>query len=391
MEKMKKAIIAILTAVLLLCSVGVAGCKSSGKDDKENSGKNNGTIKFICSLPASEGLEYALTEEGDGYAVVGMGTCTDADVVIPSEHNGKAVTSLDELLYFRGRSITIPKSIKSIKIPDIANSYYLSYIIINYLGTIDNWCEINFDEGYLFLKRNYFYINGKIVENVNITTAKKINAWAFSGCSTIKSVTIGSSVKEIGGSAFYLCGALTSVAIGNSVTTIGERAFANCDSLTSVSMGKNVKEIGGGAFVFCINLQNITLPNSLTNIGETGLFYKKELLNCKEYKNGLYIGSADNPYLILLGVSNVSEKKFEIHDKCKFLHHYAFYCCNNLTEVTVPKSVKYICRDAFYNCKALSKLTYAGSMAQWQELEKGNLDEFISKINCSDGVIETSK
>ena len=46
---------------------------------------------------------------------------------------------------------------------------------------------------------------------------------------------------------------------------------------------------------------------------------------------------------------------------------------------------------AFYNCKALSKLNYAGSMAQWQELEKGNLDEFISKINCSDGVIEMSK
>jgi hypothetical protein len=41
----------------------------------------------------SEGLEMILSDDGSHYQVAGMGTCTDTDVVIPSEHNGLPVTA----------------------------------------------------------------------------------------------------------------------------------------------------------------------------------------------------------------------------------------------------------------------------------------------------------
>ena len=49
---------------------------------------------------------------------------------------------------------------------------------------------------------------------------------AFSGCSSLTSVTIPNSVTSIGNGAFSGCSSLTSVTIGNSVTSIGDWAFA---------------------------------------------------------------------------------------------------------------------------------------------------------------------
>ena len=58
--------------------------------------------------------------------------------------------------------------------------------------------------------------------------------YAFSGCSSLTSVTIGNSVRTIETSAFSGCSSLTSVTIPNSVTTIGKEAFSGC---------KNIKQI----------------------------------------------------------------------------------------------------------------------------------------------------
>ncbi len=49
--------------------------------------------KAIERISYSEGLEYTLKEDGT-YAVSGIGTCTDTDIVIPSMYNGEAVTAI---------------------------------------------------------------------------------------------------------------------------------------------------------------------------------------------------------------------------------------------------------------------------------------------------------
>jgi hypothetical protein len=50
----------------------------------------------IAKIKESEGLEFALNENGSEYSVIGIGTCTDTDIVIPSTYNGLPVTSIAE-------------------------------------------------------------------------------------------------------------------------------------------------------------------------------------------------------------------------------------------------------------------------------------------------------
>ena len=88
--------------------------------------------------------------------------------------------------------------------------------------------------------------------------------WRDSG---VKRIIIGNRVTTIGQTAFSGCSSLTSVTIPNSVTTIGKYAFSNCSSLTSVTIPNSVTTIGEAAFTNCSSLTSVTIPNSVTEIG----------------------------------------------------------------------------------------------------------------------------
>ena len=100
-----------------------------------------------------------------------------------------------------------------------------------------------------------------------------IGNYAFSGCSSLTSVTIPNSVTNIGSDAFYNCSGLTSVTIGNGVTSIGSYAFSGCNGLTSVTIPDGVTSIGDWAFSGCSGLTSVTIPNSVTNIGSEAFYY----------------------------------------------------------------------------------------------------------------------
>lgn len=91
---------------------------------------------------------------------------------------------------------------------------------------------------------------------------------AFYGCSSLRSVTIPSSVVAIGGWAFYSCSSLSSVTIPSSVITIGDRAFSGCSSLSSVSIPPSITVIGAYTFRDCSTLSAVAIPSSVTRIGD---------------------------------------------------------------------------------------------------------------------------
>lgn len=94
---------------------------------------------------------------------------------------------------------------------------------------------------------------------------------AFSGCSSLRSITIPESVTSIRSWAFWKCSSLTSITIPKNVTNIEDWTFSECSSLTSITIPNSVTSIGECAFEGCSSLTSITIPDSVTSIG-SGVF-----------------------------------------------------------------------------------------------------------------------
>ena len=76
-------------------------------------------------------------------------------------------------------------------------------------------------------------------------------------------------ITSIGGSAFSGCSSLGSITLPSSVTSIGSSAFSNCTSLASITIPNGVTSIGKSVFSYCSSLASITLPSSVTYIGSS--------------------------------------------------------------------------------------------------------------------------
>ena len=185
-----------------------------------------------------------------------------------------------------------------------------------------------------------------------------IGNYAFSGCTSLTSVTIPDYVTSIGSGAFYNCSGLTSVTIGNGVTSIGGSAFSGCSNLTSVTIPNSVTSIGGSAFGGCSSLTSVTIPDSVTSI-----------------ESYAFSGCS--------GLTSVT-----IPDSVTSIGSSAFYGCISLTSVTIPDSVTSIGSDAFSGCKSLTSIYYKGTIAEWNAIEKGKNWKYKTPkcvVHCSDG------
>ena len=162
--------------------------------------------------------------------------CTGlTEIVIP-----EGVTSIGSSAFFYCSgltSVSLPSSVTSIGGAAFSGCSNLNSI--NYLGTIEQWCAIEFSNA--SSNPTYFThtlnIQGEEITNLVIPEGvTSIGKYAFSDCSGLTSVSLPSSVTSIGKYAFYGCSGLTEIVIPEGVTSIGSNAFYNCTNLTSLTI-----------------------------------------------------------------------------------------------------------------------------------------------------------
>ena len=191
----------------------------------------------------------------------------------------------------------------------------------------------------------------------------------FKGCSSLTSVNLA-NVHSIGREAFYGCSSLTSVTIPNTVTSIDKSAFSNTgwynlqpDGILYLSnwcMGyKGTKPTGflalygdtrgiaDEAFIDCCDLTSISIPVTMAFIGNKAF---KNCIGINEINfNAKNCGSytwADCSEAVTLVIGDSVESVV------------SFSGLENLTTVTIGKSVKSIGYNAFANNPRLNMVYY---------------------------------
>ena len=168
-------------------------------------------------------------------------------------------------------------------------------------------------------------------------------------------------VTEIGDWAFSGCRTLRDITIPNSATYIGENAFINCSCLADVIIPNSVTEIRWCAFYGCADLESITLPDSITNVAARVF---SECHNLKAFYGKFT--SDDNRCLIvngrLVSFASAGLTMYTIPNDVTLIANSAFSGCYDLEGVSIPNSVTWIDYYAFSGCKSLIDISIPESV-----------------------------
>ena len=376
-------------------------CKNLSSINIPNSVKRIGSFAFIdcISLTEISVPEGIVTIENQTFQ-----DCTGlSSVTIPqsvTEIGGNAFEDCISL-----ESIAIPSNVISIGYSAFRGCYSLKEMNLdgNNYYSFENQTIFNKDKTELIC-----YLNSSATDEYTIpNTVTRIGDAAFSKCN-ISSITIPESVISIGASAFMSCSNLTAITIPNSVTDIESYAFEDCYDLKSIILSESITKIDRNVFSWCYKLVYSEFDNACylgtadnpyfalikakstditsckihdnCQIIANGAFDNCENLQYNEYDNVLYLGSAENPYLMLVKAKSTDITSCEIGNGCHIIDNRAFYNCNKLTSITIPDGVKSIGDRVFYNCSNLTDIAISESVesiGDWTFYNCSNLKDII--------------
>lgn len=192
------------------------------------------------------------------------------------------------------------------------------------------------------------YILGDVPETFEIKEGvTTLKSGVFAGKATLKKVIIPVSVTVVEEKAFYDCLGLETVqfAENSALDTIGASAFRNCISLKSISIPSKVTTLNPYTFYNCKSLVKAVLPENLTRIG----------------------------YYVYNGTEKLSSSG-----------GYVFAHCENLAEINIPESVKWIQNYSFLNCKSLRTIDLNVANGQLGEGAFAHCESLETVTLCAD-------
>lgn len=146
---------------------------------------------------------------------------------------------------------------------------------------------------------------------------------------------------------------------GKKVTVISDGSFSHCETVERVIIPDTITNISSSAFAHCKKLSEISLPKSIEFIGSEAFLDTAFYNDWSNWEDGvLYIDdcliagypATENNKKAVSGVYNIKEGT-------RVISQGAFMNCRELTQVTVPDSIKELDDSIFSGASKLEKIT----------------------------------
>lgn len=386
-------------------------------DNKPNEGNTDNNDNKPEPIVYTEGLAYEKIKSGGyvvGYSVVGIGEAKDTKIVIPAEYEEKPVTAIADKAFedcYKLTEIILPDTITEIKdafggcekltYNVYGNAKYLgtadnphfaliekesdditvctvhqdtritawyafnackSFNRVNYLGTVEDWCKIDFggNFGNPLERAHNLYINNELVTELVIpSSVTEIKQHQFESISASK-IVFPRGIKSIGYAAFCQS-SVTTVYLSGDIEFIDKYAFMMCKDLTTVTIkGQDDLKLGEAAFAFCDNLKTVTIDADYAELGKDVCSGCDTLRTVTLRGIGMNIGSG------------------------------AFQYCNELTTFNIFGTPAKIGSEAFAN--KLTTINFNNTWTWWSTVDKdrywlgfSSIYPEVMKIVCTDG------
>lgn len=308
-----------------------------------------------CGVKPSQGLELVYHDDRGGYALVGLGNCTDEAVIVPARYKGKPV------VYAAGfendgfvKKIYLPSSITSFS-PTFLNGATALEEVYLQGGSVEG------------------FKNCAALRKVYLASGVKGLGAAFVGASSLTEVTLEEGREKplfswgaftdsglVKNKTLYVDGGLyigdfllavdpdaTELVIRDGTQNMSAYALRGMTKLESLVIGKSVvfdlSHSTTATFEDCVSLKKLVTASNLTAL--TGLPANLEEL---EYRVGVTaVGKAKECRML---------KKVILPEGLRSLPPDAFTGCKALSEVKLPSTLQSIGARAFAGCLSLGEV-----------------------------------
>lgn len=200
--------------------------------------------------------------------------------------------------------------------------------------------------------------------------AQVITSGEYSYFGQLKTVYLPPTLKTLGKNAFRDCRSLenivfgensqlTNIEGGSSSGALGgvyiQGAFSGCSSLKSVTLPASLKRLHGGAFYNCENLESVTFEEGS----------KMTTIQGDVYSAG---GMGGTSYYDYAGIFShcQSLRKLEIPASVETIGDYAFCGTNGLVSIVIPETVKYVSSSRMFSgCTSLESVSLPSSFKEF--------------------------
>ena len=243
--------------------------------------------------------------------------------------------------------------------------------------------EIVIPESVRYIEYDAFNACYKLV-NVDLPDSLlEMDSFAFDGCDALVTETEG-GVTYLDGWAIAVEDGISAVTLREGTVGIVSSLFSELDgvhTLREVHLPESLRSIGWMAFYGCTLLEEVVIPDAVIYIGSQAFFNSSAVITWGDAPQIERLGTR-----AFLGIAN---EALVIPDSVTVMEEEAVSYAYDLITVHIGKNVKKLLGHNFLMCNNLRTITYGGTIAEFNAIEKerGWNSSSVSEVQCTDGVV----